>query len=68
MYLDFTGKSHLNEPSSNIKNSAGLFNKGYTVGWFYGGRYFRMFSNYYICFVVAICDLVHDEKAIHGLC
>ena len=22
----------------------------------------------WVCFVVAICDLVHDVEAIHGLC
>ena len=26
------------------------------------------FKNYLFYFVVAICDVVHDVKAIHGLC
>ena len=42
-----------------------LFSKGYNVGWFY---FFRIFEIIFVCFVVAICDLVHSVEAIHCLC
>ena len=29
---------------------------------------FFEFLKLFFCFVVAICDLVHDVEAIHGLC
>ena len=31
-------------------------------------NYFVFLKILFFCFVVAICDLVHDEEAIHVLC
>ena len=31
------------------------------------GQFFRIFEVIMICFVVAICDLVHAVKAMYGL-
>ena len=31
-------------------------------------NFFRIFANYILFVVVAIFDLVHDVKAVHGLC
>ena len=32
------------------------------------GHFFRISEIFIFCFVFAICDLVHDVDAIHGLC
>ena len=37
-------------------------NKGYNVP--FSGHYFRIFEIICFCFVVAICNLVHDVDAI----
>ena len=34
-----------------------------TAGWF-GDQFFRVFEVIIFCFVVAICDLVHDLEAL----
>ena len=31
-------------------------------------KFFRFFEICLLCFVVAICDVVHDVETIHGLC
>ena len=41
--------------------------KGYNVGWFW----WSMFSNFvikFVCFVVAMSDLLHDVEAINDIC
>ena len=31
-------------------------------------EFWKSFFFFFFCFVVAICDLVYDVEAIHGLC
>ena len=33
----------------------------------FSGHFFRIFEIKLFCFVVTICDLVHDVETIHGL-
>ena len=34
----------------------------------FSGQFFRIFEIIIFCFVVAMCDIMHDVDAIHGLC
>ena len=41
--------------------------KGYTTWDGLRGQFFRIFEIKCFCFAVAICNLEHDVKAIHGI-
>ena len=49
------------------QNTLGPISRGTTQDVF-SSQFFRYFEMIIFCFVVAICDLVHDAEAIHGLC
>ena len=49
-------------PGHNLGNSQVSVNR--TIGPTLVLKNFKLF----FCFVVAICDLVHDVEAIHSLC
>ena len=43
--------------------------KFYIVGWFtFKLSFFPIFVIIIFCFVVAICDLLHDVEVLNGLC
>ena len=38
---------------------------GYNVKWFQWSTFFQIFEIIIFCFVIDICDLVHDVEGIH---
>ena len=51
-----------------IKDSQQVYKfKGYNLARFQRSFFLYIFELKLFCFVVALCDLVHDVEAIHGL-
>ena len=42
--------------------------RGYNVRWFECSFLFNFRISFFVCFVVAIFDLMQDVEAIHGIC